>query len=65
MSLKIAVITETFYPFNGGSAKRYLEIFSRLAKYGYDVDIYTVRLNEDWDYMEEYRGINIIRTDEA
>jgi len=65
MSLKIAVITETFYPFNGGSAKRYLEIFSRLAKYGYDVDIYTVRLNEDWDYMEEYRGINIIRSDEA
>lgn len=65
MSLRIAVLTETFYPFNGGSAKRYLEIFSRLAKTGYDIDVYTVRLSKHWDYMEEYRGLNIIRTDEA
>jgi len=65
MTLRIAVITETFYPFRGGSAKRYLEVFSRLVKRGYDVDVYTVRLSEDWPYREEYRGINIIRTLDA
>ena len=65
MTLRIAVITETFYPFKGGSAKRYLEIFSRLVRKGYDVDVYTVRLSENWPYEEEYRGINIIRTSDA
>ncbi len=65
MTLRIAVVTETFHPFRGGSAKRYLEIFSRLARKGYDVDVYTVRLSEDWSFEEEYRGLNIIRTSDA
>jgi len=34
MSLSIAVITETFHPFKGGSAKRYLEVFRRLVRLG-------------------------------
>ncbi len=65
MTLDIAVITETFHPFNGGSAKRYLEVFSRLAEKGYNVDVYTVRLSDEWDLREEYKGLNIIRSKEA
>lgn len=60
--MKIAVVTETFYPFRGGSAKRYHEVLKRLVKYGYDIDLYTVRLDELWPIREEIDGINIYRT---
>ncbi len=62
MSLSVAVVTETFHPFKGGSAKRYLEVFKRLAKKGWDIDIYTVRLDPSWPKEEEYEGLRIIRS---
>ena len=62
MSLSIAVVTETFHPFKGGSAKRYLEVFRRLARRGWDIDIYTVRLDPSWPAEEEYEGLRIIRS---
>ena len=63
--MRIAVLTETFHPFRGGSAKRYLEVLSRLVRKGYEVDLYTVRLRDEWPEYESYMGINIFRTREA
>ena len=62
LSTKIAVVTETFLPFRGGSAKRYFEVFKRLAKSGFEVDLYTARLKEEWAVKEEIDGIHIIRS---
>jgi glycosyltransferase involved in cell wall biosynthesis len=61
--MKIAVITETFYPFKGGSAKRYYEVLRRLAKRNYEIDLYTVRLNKEWPTYENIHGINVYRTE--
>ncbi|MGC9069329.1 MAG: glycosyltransferase family 4 protein [Thermoprotei archaeon] len=61
--MKIAVITETFYPFRGGSAKRYYEVLKRLVKKGYEIDLYTVRLNKEWTTYENIDGINVYRTE--
>jgi len=61
-SVKINVVTETFFPFKGGSAKRYYEVFRRLSKSGYDVDLYTARLREEWACEEEIDGIHVVRS---
>jgi len=54
-------VTETFLPFRGGSAKRYFEVFRRLAKQGFEVDLYTARLEEGWAVEEEMDGIHVMR----
>jgi glycosyltransferase involved in cell wall biosynthesis len=63
--VRIAVVTETFHPFKGGSAKRYLETFKRIVKRGHEVDLYTARLKADWPRHEEVAGINVHRSDDA
>jgi glycosyltransferase involved in cell wall biosynthesis len=63
--LKIAVVTETFSPFRGGSARRYLEVFRRIAKRGNEVHLYTARLNPNWPLLEEMSGIVIHRSKRA
>ncbi|MEM2950637.1 MAG: glycosyltransferase family 4 protein [Nitrososphaeria archaeon] len=63
--MELAVITETFYPFYGGSAKRYYEVLRRLIKKGYNVDLYTVRLKKDWKINENIDGINVFRTEQV
>ena len=60
--MKLAVVTETFYPFLGGSSKRYFEVLRRLVKRGFEVDLYTVRLSGDWKVEENIEGINVFRT---
>ncbi|MEM1542698.1 MAG: glycosyltransferase family 4 protein [Candidatus Bathyarchaeia archaeon] len=60
--MRLAVITETFYPFEGGSSKRYLEVLKRLVKKGYEIDLYTVRLRSEWKIEEKINGINVLRT---
>jgi len=60
--MRLAVITETFYPFEGGSSKRYLEVLKRLSKRGYEIDLYTVRLSREWKIKENIEGINVLRT---
>jgi glycosyltransferase involved in cell wall biosynthesis len=59
--LRIAVVTETFSPFRGGSAKRYLEVFRRLSK-KHDVHLYTVRMKDDWAGDEVLEGIQVHRS---
>ncbi|HIQ13337.1 MAG TPA: glycosyltransferase family 1 protein [Thermoprotei archaeon] len=61
--MRIAVVTETFYPFMGGSARRYHEVLKRLVDRGYEVDLYTVRLKEDWKVYEVIDGIHVYRTE--
>lgn len=60
--MRIAVITETFHPFKGGSAKRYLEVFKRIVQKGHEVDLYTVRLNPKWEIHENIYGIEVYRS---
>jgi glycosyltransferase involved in cell wall biosynthesis len=60
--LKIAVVTETFQPFRGGSAKRYLEVFRRIAAKGHEVHLYTARLQKQWRVEEDIGGIHVHRT---
>ena len=63
--MKLAVITETFYPFEGGSSRRYLEVLKRLVRKGYEVDLYTVRLRSEWKIKENVEGINVLRTEQV
>ncbi|MDA4126858.1 MAG: glycosyltransferase family 4 protein, partial [Thaumarchaeota archaeon] len=63
--MKIAVVTETFSPFRGGSARRYLEVFERIAKAGNEVHLYTARLNPGWPVLEEIGGIVVHRSKRA
>ncbi|MEM1587215.1 MAG: glycosyltransferase family 4 protein [Candidatus Bathyarchaeia archaeon] len=63
--IRLAVVTETFYPFQGGSSKRYLEVLKRLVKKGYEVDLYTVRLSDEWKIKENIDGINVLRTEQV
>ena len=60
--MKISVVTETFHPFRGGSAKRYREVFKRVAARGHDVTIYTARLWADCPTEEDIDGIHVVRT---
>lgn len=58
-------MTETFSPFKGGSARRYREVFERIAKAGNEVHLYTARLDTNWPLLEEVGGIIIHRSKEA
>jgi glycosyltransferase involved in cell wall biosynthesis len=60
--MRVAVVTETFYSFKGGSSRRYFEVFRRLARRGYEVHVYTVRLSAQWPVREELEGLSIRRT---
>lgn len=60
--MRLAVVTETFYPFCGGSARRYHEVLKRLVSVGYEVTLYTVRLSENWKEEEIIDGIKVCRT---
>lgn len=63
--MKIAVVTETFSPFKGGSARRYLEVFERIVKAGNEVHLYTARLNPKWPTLEDVNGIIVHRSKRA
>ena len=60
--MKLAVITDTFYPYKGGSSKRYYEVMRRLVKLGVDVTVYTVRLKQEWKIEETIDNIHVKRT---
>ena len=63
--MKIAVVTETFFPYRGGSARRAREVFGRLAAKGHEVHLYTARLRRDWPAREEIDGIVVHRSKNA
>lgn len=41
--MKIAVVSEFFYPHSGGQEQRLLEILEYVAKQGHKVDVYTIK----------------------
>ncbi|HKT21835.1 MAG TPA: glycosyltransferase family 4 protein [Nitrososphaerales archaeon] len=60
--MKIAVVTETFTPFMGGSSRRYHEVFKRLAK-DHDVHLFTPKLSPSWPEEEVIDGIKVHRSE--
>ncbi|MFQ5710343.1 MAG: glycosyltransferase family 4 protein [Candidatus Geothermarchaeales archaeon] len=63
MEIRIAIVTETFHPYRGGSSKRYHEVFKRLARRGHEVELYTARLDPRWSMLEEVDGVVVHRSD--
>ena len=59
--MKIAVVSEFFYPHSGGQEQRLLEILESVAKQGHKVDVYTIKYDEDLSDQENYNEINILR----
>ena len=59
--MKIAVVSEFFYPHSGGQEQRLLEILEYVAKQGHKVDVYTIKYDEDLSDQENYNEINILR----
>jgi len=59
--MRIAFIQETFNPFFGGSQRRTYEIARRLADRGFDVHVFTVKLDPRWKSMECIDGIQVHR----
>jgi glycosyltransferase involved in cell wall biosynthesis len=58
--MRLLFFTTHFYPYRGGLENYVLELASRLAKKGVDIDILTFNTENNRTY-EEYKGINIYR----
>lgn len=59
--MKIAFITEFFYPHVGGQEVRYLELGRELAREGNVVHVYTLRLTPDQAPQENVEGMEVHR----
>lgn len=60
-SLKIAFLTEFFYPHIGGCEKRFYEIGRRLAAKNHDVHVFTIQYDEMLPKEEVIEGIKVHR----
>ena len=60
-TLKIAFLTELFYPHIGGCERRFMEIGSRLATKGHDIHVYTIRYDPNLPIEEKVDGITVHR----
>jgi len=59
--LKILMVTESFFPSEGGSKTVILEVGRRLAKRGHEVYVLTGRHLPDWASQEDLEGIHVAR----
>ncbi|MCX8150660.1 MAG: glycosyltransferase family 4 protein [Candidatus Bathyarchaeota archaeon] len=59
--LKIAFLTEFFYPHIGGCEKRFYEITRRLAAKNHDVHVFTIQYDDDLPTEEVIEGIKVHR----
>ncbi len=59
--LKVAFLTEFFYPHIGGCETRYYEIGRRLAAKGHEVHVFTIRYDLDLPKEEQIEGIHVHR----
>lgn len=59
--LKVAFLTEFFYPHIGGCETRYLEIGRRLATKGHEIHIFTIQYDLDIPKEELIEGIHVHR----
>ncbi len=58
---RILMVTESFFPSEGGSKTVILEISKRLAKRGHEVYVLTGRHLPDWASQEDLEGIHVAR----
>lgn len=63
--MKIAFITELFYPHVGGMEVRHYEMAQNLVALGHQVDIYTLRYAADLKKEDDVGGIRIHRITDA
>ena len=59
--MRIALLTELFYPHMAGTERRFLEIGKRLVKKGHDVHVFTVRYDKNMSREEIVEGISVHR----
>ncbi|MEM2643952.1 MAG: glycosyltransferase family 4 protein [Candidatus Bathyarchaeia archaeon] len=59
--LRVALLTELFYPHIGGNERRFFEIGRRLAKKGHDIHVFTIRYDENLPKEEVIEGMTIHR----
>ncbi len=59
--LKVAILTEFFYPHVGGCETRYLEIGRRLAAKGHEIHVFTVQYDLNLPKEEQIEGIHVHR----
>jgi L-malate glycosyltransferase len=59
--LKVAILTEFFYPHIGGCETRYLEIGRRLAIKGHEIHVFTIQYELDLPREEKIGGIQVHR----
>lgn len=63
--MKIAIISEVFFPNIGGMEIRYKELGRTLVKMGHQVELYTFRLNKSDPVQENIHGIIVHRITDA
>jgi glycosyltransferase involved in cell wall biosynthesis len=59
--LKVAFLTEFFYPHVGGCETRYLEIGRRLVSRGHEVHVFTIQYDNNLAKEEQVDGIQVHR----
>ena len=59
--LKIAFLTEFFYPHIGGCEKRLFEIGRRLASKGHEIHVFTIQYDRNLPQEEKIDGVNVHR----
>jgi glycosyltransferase involved in cell wall biosynthesis len=60
-SLKIALLTELFHPHVGGCERRFMEIGRRLATWGHDIHVFTIKYDPNLPQEEKVNGITVHR----
>jgi len=59
--MRIAILTELFFPHVGGTEFRFYEIAKRLVGRGHDVDVFTIRHSPHIPEEEQVQGIHVHR----
>lgn len=59
--MRIAILTELFFPHVGGTEFRLYEIAKRLVRRGHDVDVFTIQHSQYIPCEEEVQGIQVHR----
>ncbi len=59
--LKVAFLTEFFYPHIGGCERRFFEIGKRLAARGHDIHVFTIQYDSSLAKLEQIDGVTVHR----
>jgi len=59
--MRIAIVTELFYPNLGGQEVRYLELGQQLVRAGHSLDVFTIRISPSHPREEVLAGVSVHR----